>query len=186
MYGALSSRRKRFTATYAVAESNADASICDTRPKSGMSFGVTFAQCAPPSFVTLINPSSEPAQMTLVVRFDGAIENTTAYTSGPFMSRVIGPPDGPMVFGSWRVRSGLMRSQLSPPFVVFHTCCEPAYSVFLSTGEKTIGYVHCQRSLITADSSPENMRGYGLTSRRSPVRRFNFVKKPPPFAFVPE
>jgi len=46
--------------------------------------------------------------MTLVVRFDGAIAKITPYTSGPFMSLVIGPPDGPIVFGSWRVRSPLM------------------------------------------------------------------------------
>ena len=73
MYGALSSSRGRFTATYAVAESNADASMRLTRPKSGMSFGVTFVHVLPPSFVTLMMPSSEPVQMTFVVRFDGAI-----------------------------------------------------------------------------------------------------------------
>src|SRR5947209_5070920 len=107
-----------------------------TRPRSGMSFGVTVLHVLPPSFVTLTTPSSLPVQITLVVRLDGAIEKITAYTSGPFMSRVIGPPDGPMVLGSWRVRSGLMRSQLWPPFVVLHRCCEPVYSVVLSTGEK--------------------------------------------------
>src|ERR1700689_360829 len=119
MYGDLSSRRKRFTAMYAVAESCAPASMSETRPNSGMSFGVTFVHVVPPSFVTSISPSSEPVQITLVVRFDGAIEKMTPYTSGPFMSRVIGPPDGPMVLGSWRVRSGLIFVQFSPPFVVF-------------------------------------------------------------------
>src|ERR1039458_6680533 len=98
MYGALSSSRKRFTATYAVAESCAPASISDTRPNSGMSFGVTFVQVVPPSFVTCTNPSSDPAQMTLVVRFDGAIEKMTPYTSGPFMWRVMGTSDGPLGF----------------------------------------------------------------------------------------
>src|SRR3954454_20529345 len=102
------------------------------------------------------------------------------------MSRVIGPPDGPIVLGSWRVRSGLILSQLCPPFVVFQRCCDDAYKTLVSTGEKMIGYVHCQRSLSTADSSPENIRGYGPTSRTSPVRRFSFVRKPPPFALVPE
>ncbi len=111
---------------YAVAESNAEASMSETRPRSGMSFGVTLLHDLPASFVTLMMPSSEPVHTTLVVRFDGAIANSTAYTSGPFMSRVIGPPEGPIVSGSCRVRSGLMRSQLSPPFVVFQTCCEPA------------------------------------------------------------
>src|SRR6185503_4416081 len=102
------------------------------------------------------------------------------------MSFVIGPPDGPIVFGSWRVRSPLIAVHVFAPSVVFQTRCEPTYSDRLSTGEKTMGYVHCQRSLMTADSSPENMRGYGLTSLTSPVRRFNFCKKPPPLAFVPE
>src|ERR1044071_4582351 len=134
-----------------------------TRPKSGMSFGVTLLHDLPPSFVTLTMPSSEPVQMTFVVRFDGPTAKMTAYTSGPFMSRVIGPPDGPMVFGSWRVRSGLMRSQLCPPLVVRHRCCDAAYSTRGFTGENAMGYVHCQRSVSTADSSPENMRGYGLT-----------------------
>src|SRR4051812_35160093 len=152
MYGALSSSRNRLTATYAVAESNAPASMMLTRPRSGMSLGVTLAQVFPPSLVTLMMPSSEPAQRTFVVRLDGASAKTVAYTSGPFMSRVIGPPDGPIVFGSWRVRSGLMRSQLWPPLVVLNTCCDDAYSVLPSTGEKTMGYVHCQRSLSTADS----------------------------------
>src|SRR5688572_11378538 len=63
-----------------------------------------------------------------------------------------------------------MRSQLCPPFVVFHTCCDEVYSTFGSTGEKMIGYVHCQRSLSALDGSPENIRGYGFTSRRCPVR----------------
>src|SRR5215467_12517422 len=125
MYGALASSRNFFTATYAVAESNADASMRLTRPKSGMSFGVTFDQVLPPSFVTCTMPSSDPVQITLTVRLDGAIAKMTPYTSGPFMSRVIGPPDGPIVFGSWRVRSGLIFSQLWPPFVVFQRCCEP-------------------------------------------------------------
>src|SRR5512143_1532875 len=126
MYGALSSSSGRLTATYALAESNADASMMLTRPKSGMSFGVTLLHVLPPSFVTLMMPSSEPVQMTFVVRLDGPRAKMTAYTSGPFMSRVIGPPDGPIVFGSWRVRSGLMRSQLWPPFVVLNKCCDDA------------------------------------------------------------
>src|ERR1035437_5238230 len=125
MYGALSSSRKRFTATYAVAESCAPASISDTRPNSGMSFGVTFAQVVPPSSVTWINPSSDPAQMTLVVRFDGAIKKMTAYTSGPFISRVMGPPDGPIVLGSWGVRSGLIFVHGWPAFAVFQEGCDP-------------------------------------------------------------
>lgn len=48
-----------------------------TRPNSGESFGVTLAHVVPPFCVTWINPSSEPAQMTFALRFDGAIVKTT-------------------------------------------------------------------------------------------------------------
>src|SRR5688572_2674078 len=150
-----------------------------TRPNSGMSFGVTFAQVFPPSRVTFTSPSSDPAHRTLTSRFDGPRANTVAYTSGPFMSPVIGPPEWPIVFGSCRVRSGLIRSQLCPPLVVFQTCCDEVYSTFGSTGEKMIGNVHCHRSLRALDGSPENIRGYGLTSRRWPVRRFNRWRNDP-------
>src|SRR5262245_20918331 len=114
-----------------------------------MSFGVTFVHVLPPSRVTLINPSSDPVQMTFTSFFDGPIEKITAYTSGPFMSPVIGPPEWPMVFGSCLVRSPEIAVQLSPPFVVFHKRCDPVYSTLGSTGEKMIGYVHCQRSGIS-------------------------------------
>src|SRR5215207_898654 len=99
------------------------------------------------------------------------------------MSCVIGPPDGPIVFGSCLVRSPEMRVQLWPPFVVFHTCCDDVYSTFGSTGEKMIGYVHCHRSFTSSEDSPWNIRGYGFTSRNWPVRRLKRVRKPP--LFVP-
>src|SRR4029079_15018457 len=76
-----------------------------------------------------------------------------------------------------------MRVHVCPPFVVFHTCCDEVYSTFGFTGEKMIGYVHCQRSFTSSDDSPWNMRGYGLTSRSWPVRRLKRVGKPP--LFVP-
>src|SRR5574338_1496684 len=99
------------------------------------------------------------------------------------MSWVIGPPDGPIVLGSWRVRSPEILVHVWPPFVVFHTCCDDVYSTVGSTGEKMIGYVHCHRSFTSSDDSPWNMRGYGLTSRSCPVRRSKRVRKPP--LFVP-
>src|SRR5262245_35940797 len=109
---------------YTPPDSNDDASIWLTRPKSGMSFGVTFAQLLPPSRVTCTIPSSDPAQMMLTSFLPGPIAKTVPYTSGAFMSFVIGPPEGPIVFGSCRVSSGLILSQLWPPFVVFQTCCD--------------------------------------------------------------
>src|ERR1041384_5188343 len=99
MYGAASLSSGRLTAAYAVPASSADASMMLTRPNSGMSFGVTSLQLLPQFLVTWIIPSSDPAHVTLTSRFDGAMANTTAYTSGPFMSPVIGPPEWPMVLG---------------------------------------------------------------------------------------
>ncbi len=78
MYGARSSSSGRFTATYAPPGSNVDASIWLTRPKSGMSFGVTFAQLLPPSRVTWTRPSSDPAQMMLTSFLPGPSANTVA------------------------------------------------------------------------------------------------------------
>ena len=80
---------------------------------------------------------------------DGAIVNTVAYVSTPVWSSVMGPPDGPIVDGSCRVRSGLIRSQLCPSFVVFQTCCEPTYSTRGSVGENTMGNVHWKRSVMS-------------------------------------
>src|SRR5258705_9301770 len=95
------------------------------------------------------------------------------------MSCVPGPPESCIVFASWRVRSPLIRSHVCPPLVVFHTCCDDVKRTFASTGEKTIGNVHCHRSTTEAEFSPEKKRGYGFTSRRSPVRRFRRVMKLP-------
>src|ERR1041385_7824459 len=95
------------------------------RAKSGRPGGVTVFQFAPPSRVTATTPSSDPVQMTLPSFGDGAIVKTVAYVSTPVLSFVIGPPDDPIVFGSCRVRSGLIFVQLWPSFVDFHTCCEP-------------------------------------------------------------
>src|SRR6476661_10559123 len=130
MYGARSSSRGRRTETYARPVSNADASIWLTRPNSGMPGGVTFVHVFPPSRVTCTRPSSEPVQITFTSRFDGPTLKITPYTSGPFMSPVIGPPDFPWVFGSWRVRSPLSAVHVWPPSVVRHSRCEETYSVF--------------------------------------------------------
>ena len=54
--------------------------------------------------------------------------------------------------------------------------------MFGSTGEKMIGNVHCHRSTTDAEFSPEKKRGYGFTSRSSPVRRLSRVMKLPLFA----
>src|SRR3990172_4198745 len=113
-----------------------DASIWLTRENPGRSFGVTFVQILPPSFVTWTSPSSEPVQMTLTFFLPGPTEKITPYTSGPFMSPVIGPPECPCVTGSCRVRSPLIAVQFCPPLVVFHRRCDDAKRSFGSAFEK--------------------------------------------------
>ena len=46
---------------------------------------------------------------------------------------------------SFRVRSGLIWSQLVPQLVVFHSMFEAKYSVFGSTGENSTGAVRSTR-----------------------------------------
>ncbi len=78
-----------------------------------------------------------------------------AKNSGPFWSLVIGPPESPSVFGSARVRSGLIRSQVAPSSLVRHTCCEPAYTVCGPIVDTAIGNVQFQRSGTLPADSPE-------------------------------
>ena len=61
----MSSRRRVFTAAYAVCASKWPASMLKTFQKGFSSGGVTLFQCAPPSVVVQISPSSVPAQMRL-------------------------------------------------------------------------------------------------------------------------
>ena len=76
MYGERSPSSIFFTATYAVPLSNDEPSIWLTRPRSGMSGGVTLVQFFPPSRVTWMMPSSDPDQIRLTSFLPGPIENT--------------------------------------------------------------------------------------------------------------
>ena len=80
-----------------------------------MSLGVMFVQVLPKVRVTNTNPSSEPVKIVFTSFLLGPTEKMVPYTSGPFMSPVIGPPDGPSVDGSCRVRSGLRLAHVRPP-----------------------------------------------------------------------
>ncbi len=84
--------------------------ICD----SGRPFGVTSVHVSPPSRVTWIRPSSDPVQITLASTGEGAMVKIVPYTSPPAPSFVIGPPPGPCLVVSLRVRSGLITSHESP------------------------------------------------------------------------
>ena len=63
--GRISSSRSVLTAAYAVCASKWPASMLKTFQKGFNSGGVTLSQCAPPSAVVQIRPSSVPAQMRL-------------------------------------------------------------------------------------------------------------------------
>ncbi len=132
-----------------------EASIWLTRPKSGISGGVTLAHVFPKSRVTCTRPSSLPVQMMLASRLPGPTEKITPYTSGPFMSPVMGPPDFSCVSGAWRVRSPDRRNQVLPPSRVAHSRCDETKRSFGSALEKMMGKVHCHRSLISLLGSPE-------------------------------
>ena len=83
----------RYTDTYADPLRCGESSMVCTRPPGGSPAGVTFFQCAPPSFVTHTGPSFEPVQNTAGSSRDARIEYSAAYTSSPVRSRVIGSPD---------------------------------------------------------------------------------------------
>src|SRR5688572_9669826 len=117
MIGCLSPSWYRFAATNAPPAMKFDGSMIDTRVKSPMPGGVTFSQFAPLLRDTQTSPSSVPAHNTPAWTGDSSNAKINAYVSTPVWSLVIGPPDGPMVFGSLRARSGDTAAQLCPSFV---------------------------------------------------------------------
>ena len=52
----------------------------------------------------------------------------------------------PSSAGLFRVRSGLMRSQVSPRLTERKRNCMPWYTMFGLCGERTVGASHCPRS----------------------------------------
>ena len=65
--------RSVLTAAYAVSGSNRPGSIMKTFQYEPIAFGVTSVQCAPPSAVVAIAPSSVPTQMRFTSLYDGPI-----------------------------------------------------------------------------------------------------------------
>src|SRR5579883_500852 len=76
--------------------------------------GVTLRQCAPPSAVFQISPSSVPAQSRLACMGDGAIAYTTARLLKPVLSAAVAGSRFGGTYVDGRVRSGLMICQLAP------------------------------------------------------------------------
>src|SRR5919201_2001143 len=88
-------------------------------------FFVTFVQLLPLSRVSCTCPSLVPAQIVPFTRGDSAIAITVPAYSTPMLSRVR-PPENCCGVLSLSDRSGLIPSQLGPPFVVRCTCWLPA------------------------------------------------------------
>src|SRR6476469_239277 len=81
--------------------------------------GVMLVQCAPPSVVVWICPSSVPAQSTPALRGEGEkaviVPNGAGVTLDAYFPALLGTAH------VWRARSGLMRVQLWPRSVLFQT-----------------------------------------------------------------
>ena len=71
-YGRRSPRSCRSSSVNAVPAAYGLASITSTRPYFGQLAGATLFQCAPPSRVSWIKPSSVPAQMRFASLGEGA------------------------------------------------------------------------------------------------------------------
>ena len=113
-------------AMYAVAASWRDAAMLRTAIHSGspVMLAVTSVQVPPPSRVTCTSPSLVPAQISPGSTGDSLMPKTVPAYSTPMLSPV-SPPERPMRLWSFRVRSGLITSQLCPPFRVRCTCWLP-------------------------------------------------------------
>jgi hypothetical protein len=83
-------------------------------------FGVTLVQLFPPSRVTCTRPSLVPAQITPLSFGDSAMAKTTLKYSTLRLS-IVRPPESPSLLRSFRVRSGLISRQVTPPSFVAST-----------------------------------------------------------------
>src|SRR4029078_6965373 len=117
--GFMSCTRIVFAAAYAVPLSKCPASMLKILVHGLICGGVTFVHFAPPSVVTWMLPSSVPAQMTLMLFGEG--ESAVIVPSGAGVTPLAYLPALAGTAHVCRARSGLIRAQSLPPFVVFHT-----------------------------------------------------------------
>src|SRR5690349_5424749 len=102
---------------YAVDASYFDGSMFEIAANFTAPLGVTFVHVLPSSRVNWTKPSIVPAQITPRVTGDSAMANTTIELSTYRLS-VTSPPLDRCFVVSAVVRSGLIVSQLWPPFRV--------------------------------------------------------------------
>ena len=108
-----------FAAAYAVRASKWPASRLKIRVHGLIAGGVTSVHLSPPSTVSCRLPSSVPAQITRTSRGDGASAVMVPCGAGVTLAAYL-----PTLAGTaqvWRARSGLIRVQLWPRSVDFHT-----------------------------------------------------------------
>src|SRR5690606_34370099 len=97
----------------------------------------------------------------------------------PVWSLVIGPPEGPIVRGSARARSGETGVHDWPSSVERKSREPPAYTTLGVWREKAIGKVHWKRTSMSSDECPIGLIGHTVTLRSKPVRRSSRVSRPP-------
>src|SRR5438309_10082398 len=86
------------------------------------------------------------------------------------LSLVIGPPDGPCLLLSLRVRSGLIACQLCPSLLERNSTWAAMNRSLGLSGATTIGNVHWKRYLRFAAPQPIGLSGQALIVRSCPVR----------------
>src|SRR4051812_12793608 len=128
MYGSRSLIWCASTETYAVPASYRDGSMFDIAANLGAPLGVTFVHVFPSSRVSCTRPSIVPAQMAPLARGDSAMAKTTIELSTYRLSGTRPPLERCLVV-SFVVRSGLMTSQLWPPFRVRCMYWLPTYTM---------------------------------------------------------
>ncbi len=90
----------------------------------------------------------------------------------------MGPPLVTCFDLSFRVRSGLMAVQCSPPSVVLNTTLAPRYTVFASRGDTAMGDVQLKRYFKFAGFISLTLDRSGRMERVRPVLRSTRVMLP--------
>src|SRR5258708_22668679 len=127
-HGVMSPNVCRSNVAYAVPGSKRLASTQVTQLAFGKpgTLPTTFVQCAPPSRVSCTFPSSVPTQIVFASSGDSLITTMVVCISAEELSTVMPPDSSCRCFsGSLVVRSGDMRSQVSPRALEPQTNCAP-------------------------------------------------------------
>src|SRR5438876_11750648 len=95
------------------------------------------------------------------------------------LSLVIGPPDGPCLLLSLRVRSGLIACQHCPSLLERNSTCAAMNRSLGLSGTTTMGNVHWKRYFRLAAPQPIGLSGHALLARSCPVPWSERALSPP-------